>query len=57
MTNNWSKFGDRFARPTGASELMEDLGLAAALKNDGIKSIPLLGWQIPIITDGNFFKS
>ena len=27
MTNNWSKFGDRFARPTGASELMEDLGL------------------------------
>ena len=34
MTNNWSKFGDRFARPTGASELMEDLGLAAALKND-----------------------
>ena len=34
MTNNWSKFGDRFARPTGASELMEDLGLASALKND-----------------------
>ena len=34
MTNNWSKFGDRFARPTGASELMEDLGLAAALKSD-----------------------
>ena len=34
MTNNWSKFGERFARPTGAAELMEDLGLAVELKND-----------------------
>ncbi len=27
--------------------------LSAALKNRGIQSIPLLGWQIPIITDDN----
>ena len=31
--------------------------LSAALKNDGIKSIPLLGWQIPIITDDNHEKA
>tara|TARA_Y100001970_G_scaffold293819_1_gene443494 strand:+ start:4081 stop:5271 length:1191 start_codon:yes stop_codon:yes gene_type:complete len=31
--------------------------LSAALKNLGIKSIPLLGWQIPIITDENFEKA
>lgn len=30
MTGKWSKFGERFARPTGAAELMEDLGLATA---------------------------
>jgi len=28
--------------------------LSAALKNSGINSIPLLGWQIPIITDDNY---
>ena len=28
--------------------------LSAALKNQGIKSIPLLGWQVPIITDTNY---
>ena len=31
--------------------------LSAALKNDGIKSIPILGWQIPIITDDNHEKA
>lgn len=31
--------------------------LSAALKNKGIKSIPLLGWQIPIITDDNYEKA
>ena len=31
--------------------------LSAALKNAGIKSIPLLGWQIPIITDDNHEKA
>ena len=31
--------------------------LSAALKNEKIKSIPLLGWQIPIITDDNHEKA
>ncbi len=31
--------------------------LSAALKNIGVKSIPLLGWQIPIITDENYEKA
>ncbi len=31
--------------------------LSAALKNKGIKSIPLLGWQVPIITDDNHEKA
>ena len=31
--------------------------LSLALKNEGIKSIPLLGWQIPIITDDNYEKA
>ena len=31
--------------------------LSAALKNKGIKSIPLLGWQVPIITDDNYEKA
>ena len=31
--------------------------LSAELKNKGIKSIPLLGWQIPIITDDNHEKA
>ena len=34
MTRKWSKFGERFARPTGAGELMEDLGLATAGEHD-----------------------
>jgi len=31
--------------------------LSAALKNKGIQSIPLLGWQVPIITDENYEKA
>ena len=31
--------------------------LSAVLKNLGIKSIPLLGWQVPIITDENYEKA
>ena len=31
--------------------------LSAALKNINIKSIPLLGWQIPIVTDDNYEKA
>ena len=31
--------------------------LSAILKKRNIKSIPLLGWQIPIITDGNHQKA
>ena len=31
--------------------------LSAILKNKGIKSIPLLGWQVPIITDANHEKA
>ncbi len=31
--------------------------LSAALKNKGVKSIPLLGWQVPIITDNNHEKA
>ncbi len=31
--------------------------LSAALKNLGIKAIPLLGWQIPIITDESYEKA
>jgi len=36
MTWKWSKFGERFARPTGAGELMEDLGLATAGEHDAL---------------------
>jgi len=31
--------------------------LSAALKNCGLKSIPLLGWQVPIITDDSYEKA
>ncbi len=31
--------------------------LSAALKNIEVKSIPLLGWQVPLITDGNYEKA
>ena len=30
--------------------------LSMILNKEGVKSIPLLGWQIPIITDVNFEK-
>ena len=36
MTRKWSKFGERFARPTGAAELMEDLGIATAAGNEAL---------------------
>ncbi len=31
--------------------------LSVALKNLGVKSIPLLGWQVPILTDENYEKA
>ena len=31
--------------------------LSAILKKRGIKSIPLLGWQVPIVTDDNYQKA
>lgn len=43
MTSNWSKFGERYTRPTGALELMEDLGAAM----DGDRSTLLLGGGNP----------
>jgi valine--pyruvate aminotransferase len=43
MMSNWSKFGERYARPTGALELMEDLGAAM----DGDRSTLLLGGGNP----------
>jgi len=36
MTRKWSKFGERFARPTGAAELMDDLGLATAGEHEAL---------------------
>ncbi|MCZ6497361.1 MAG: valine--pyruvate transaminase [Gammaproteobacteria bacterium] len=43
MTGTWSKFGDRYTRPTGALELMQDLGAAM----DGEHSMLLLGGGNP----------
>ena len=31
--------------------------LSSILKKRNIKSIPLLGWQIPIVTDSNYQKA
>ena len=31
--------------------------LSAALNNIGVRSIPLLGWQVPILTDDNYEKA
>ncbi len=31
--------------------------LSSCLKKKGIKSIPLLGWQVPIVTDNNYQKA
>lgn len=43
MVGPWSKFGDRYTRPTGALELMQDLGAAM----DGEHSTLLLGGGNP----------
>jgi len=43
MAGKWSKFGERYTRPTGALELMEDLG--AAMEGDG--EVLLLGGGNP----------
>jgi valine--pyruvate aminotransferase len=43
MTGDWSKFGERYTRPTGALELMEDLGVAT----DDDSSTLLLGGGNP----------
>ena len=43
MARNWSKFGERYTRPTGALELMEDLGVAT----DNEESTLLLGGGNP----------
>jgi valine--pyruvate aminotransferase len=43
MAGDWSKFGERYTRPTGALELMQDLGAAM----DGEHSTLLLGGGNP----------
>ena len=64
-TNKLQSFLDDFASQYSLeSDLVLTSGeqvtiglLSAELKNKGIKSIPLLGWQIPIITDDNHEKA
>ena len=64
-TNKLQSFLDDFASQYSLeSDLVLTSGeqvtiglLSAQLKNEGIKSIPLLGWQIPIITDDNHEKA
>ncbi len=64
-TNKLQSFLDDFETQYSAeSDLVLTSGeqvtiglLSAALKIKGIKSIPLLGWQIPIITDDNHEKA
>ena len=64
-TNKLQSFLDDFASQYSLeSDLVLTSGeqvtiglLSAQLKNKGIKSIPLLGWQIPIITDDNHEKA
>ena len=64
-TNKLQSFLDDFASQFSLeSDLVLTSGeqvtiglLSAQLKNKGIKSIPLLGWQIPIITDDNHEKA
>ena len=64
-TNKLQSFLDDFASQYSLeSDLVLTSGeqvtiglLSAQLKNNGIKSIPLLGWQIPIITDDNHEKA
>ena len=64
-TNKLQSFLDDFASQYSLeSDLVLTSGeqvtiglLSAQLKNKGIKSIPLLGWQIPIITDDSHEKA
>jgi aspartate kinase len=64
-TNKLQSFLDDFASQYSLeSDLVLTSGeqvtiglLSAELKNKGIKSIPLLGWQIPIITDDSHEKA
>ena len=64
-TNKLQSFLDDFASQYSLeSDLVLTSGeqvtiglLSAELKNKGIKSIPLLGWQIPIITDVSHEKA
>ena len=64
-TNKLQSFLDDFASQYSLeSDLVLTSGeqvtiglLSAQLKSKGIKSIPLLGWQIPIITDDNHEKA
>jgi len=64
-TNKLQSFLDDFASQYSLeSDLVLTSGeqvtiglLSAQLKNKGLKSIPLLGWQIPIITDDSHEKA
>ena len=64
-TNKLQKYLDEFqSKNTIESDLVLTSGeqvtiglLSAALKNKGVQSIPLLGWQVPIITDDNYEKA
>ena len=64
-TNKLQSFLDDFASQFSLeSDLVLTSGeqvtiglLSAELKNRGVKSIPLLGWQIPIITDNSHEKA
>ncbi len=64
-TNKLQSFLDDFASQYSLeSDLVLTSGeqvtiglLSAELKNRGVKSIPLLGWQIPIITDDSHEKA
>jgi aspartate kinase len=64
-TNKLQSFLDDFASQYSLeSDLVLTSGeqvtiglLSAELKNRGVKSIPLLGWQIPIITDNSHEKA
>ena len=64
-TNKLQSFLDDFATQYSLeSDLVLTSGeqvtiglLSAELKNRGVKSIPLLGWQIPIITDDSHEKA
>ncbi len=64
-TNKLQSYIDEFGnKNTLESDLVLTSGeqvtiglLSLALKNKGLNSIPLLGWQIPIITDDNHEKA